>query len=193
MLGPETSEKIAAAALNILEKHGAQAVSMRRVAKLVGITPMALYNHFDNREALLTAVARREFEGLARDIEATPKNGSAEVQLLAVMRCYVDYAFARPAIFDYIFSQPRLDARRFPTDFRARRSPTMNRIADIVAEGMRRGELKEDDLWEVALEVWAHVHGYVALLRAGRFMLSERGFHRLCQKSLRRLVHGLKP
>ena len=109
------------------------------------------------------------------------------------MDYYLDYALARPRVFDYVFSQYRTDARKFPDDFRARRSPTMNRVADAIAAAMRAGEIGKDDIWEVAFQLWAHVHGYVALFRAGRIALSEKQFRQLCRRSQRRLLHGLKP
>ena len=70
----------------------------------------------------------------------------------------------------------------------------MNPLADMVAKQMEAARLKEDDLWEVTLELWAHAHGYVALyLAAGRFNLSKDEFKALVHRSMRRLFHGLKP
>lgn len=83
------------------------------------------------------------------------------------------------------------DARRFPDDFRARRSPTLNITADIVSSWIKLGKRKRDDPWEIAMEFWAHVHGYLALWRAGRFHLSEDEFRKLVHRSLRRLLNGL--
>jgi Tetracyclin repressor-like, C-terminal domain len=68
----------------------------------------------------------------------------------------------------------------------------LNRVADAVEEAMRNGQLRKDDVWEIALELWAHVHGYVALYRAGRLSLSEEQFRRLYRRGLRRLIDGLK-
>jgi hypothetical protein len=51
--------------------------------------------------------------------------------------------------------------------------------------------MKLDDVWEIALQLWALAHGYVALYRAGRFALSEEGFLELCSRSLRRILDGL--
>jgi len=73
-----------------------------------------------------------------------------------------------------------------------RRSPTLNPIADAVNGAMRAGLLRKDDVWEVALELWAVTHGYVTLHRAGRFNLSEKEFRALVRRALRRLIHGLK-
>lgn len=165
---------------------------MRRVAHAVGITPMAIYHHFPNREALLNTITDREFAKLLSHIEVHPLKGSLEDRLLAVMEGYVDYSFAQPRVFDFVFSRVRPGARQFPKDFRARRSPTLNPVADILASEMEKGSLKRDDIWEVAFGLWAHVHGYVMLYRAGRIGLSEKEFRKLLHRSLRRFLHGLK-
>jgi len=187
-----TSDRIAEVALRILAKEGPAAVSMRRVAQAVGITPMAIYHHFPNREALLHTITDREFARLLSYIQAHPLRGSAENRLLLVMQGYSDYALANPRVFGYVFSSPRPGARRFPRDFRARRSPTANPVADLVAELMKAKYLKQDDIWEVALNLWSYVHGLVMLYHAGRFDLSEKQFQALLRRSLRRLIRGLK-
>jgi len=187
-----TADRIANVALTILENEGPEAVSMRRVAEAVGITPMAIYHHFPSREALLNTITDREFAKLLSYMQAHPLNGGVEDRLVAVMAGYVDYAFAQPRVFDFIFSRPRPGARQFPKDFRARRSPTLNLVADLLAAEMKKGSLKRDDVWEVAFALWAHVHGYVMLHRAGRVALLERGFRKFLRRSIRRFLHGLK-
>jgi AcrR family transcriptional regulator len=187
-----TAERIAEEALKILEKEGEDAVSMRRVAQAVGITPMAIYHHFPKREALLDFVVDREFTKFLGYIQARPMRGSWEARLAGCMDAYIDYAFDRPCIFDYVFSQPRPNARRYPEDFRAQRSPTLNAVADLVARAMDAGFLKRHDVWEISLQLWAHAHGYIMLYRAGRFHLSETEFRTLTHNSIRRMIHGLK-
>ncbi|MGC2765269.1 MAG: TetR/AcrR family transcriptional regulator [Candidatus Acidiferrum sp.] len=187
-----TADRIARVALAILEKKGPEAVSMRRVAQAVGITPMAIYHHFPNRESLLNTITDREFAKLLSHIQAHPLNGTIGNRIAAVMEGYVDYAFTQPRVFDYVFSRVRPDARKFPQDFRARRSPTLNPIADMLAGEMQKGLLKKDDVWEVAFALWAHVHGYIMLYRGGRIDLSEKEFRKLLHRSLRRFLHGLK-
>ena len=165
---------------------------MRRIAASVGITPMAIYHYFPNREALLRAVVDHEFDKLLQLIQNTPRSGALDPDMIHIMDSYIDYAFKRPHIFDYVFSKPRPDARRFPEDFRARRSPTLNPIADAVAKWMAEGKLTKDDEWEIALEFWGTAHGYVMLYRAGRFNLSQADFKKLVQRALARLLNGLK-
>lgn len=169
---------------------------MRRIAEAVGVTPMAIYHHFENKEALLNSVTDREFAKFAGAV-AQPASGrqtgaSTQARLVQVMETYIDYAFDHPRIFDYVFAEPRPGARSFPEDFRARRSPSLNAVADVVAAEMKAGALRRDDVWEVALELWAHTHGYIALLRAGRIALPEAEFRKLVRRSLRRLIRGLE-
>jgi len=187
-----TEERIAETALKLLESGGEDGVSMRRVAAAVGITPMAIYHHFADRKTLLNFVVDREFTKYSESLQATPRRGTYESQILTSMDAYIDYAFAHPRIFDYVFAEPRPGARRFPEDFRARRSPTLNPVADLLQKAMEAGYLKQDDVWEVAMELWAHTHGYVALYRGGRFDLPEKEFRALVRRSIRRMIHGLK-
>ncbi|HTW77998.1 MAG TPA: TetR/AcrR family transcriptional regulator [Terracidiphilus sp.] len=188
----ETSREIFSCALQVLEAEGAQAVTMRRVAKEIGVTPMAIYHHYKNREALLGAVVDSEFEQLAEYFRRPMRQRTFEEQVVHIMDGYLDYALAHPRIFDYVFSTPRPGARRYPRDFRARRSPTLNILADTVRSLIREKRLKQDDVWEIAMQLWAHVHGYLMLYRAGRFELSEREFRNLVHRSLRRSLYGFK-
>lgn len=186
-----TSREIYECALRLLEAEGAQAVTMRRIAKDVGVTAMALYHHYQNREALLDAVVNAEFEQMAEYFQRATLPGEFEKRMIHIMDGYVDYALAHPRIFEYVFSSPRPGARRYPRDFRARRSPTLNILADNVKKLIRTSHLKRDDAWEVAMQLWAHVHGYLMLYRAGRFELTEREFRNLIHRSLRRLLYGI--
>jgi AcrR family transcriptional regulator len=187
-----TQERISETALRLFEADGETGVSMRRVANAVGITPMAIYHHFADRRSLLNFVVDREFAKYLQSFQALPQRGSYESRLLTCMDAYIDYAFTHPRIFDYVFAEPRPGARRYPEDFRARRSPTLNPVADLLQKAMEAGYLKQDDVWELAMEMWAHTHGYVSLYRGGRFDLPEKEFRALVRRSLRRLLHGLK-
>jgi AcrR family transcriptional regulator len=187
-----TSERILRAARTLFERGGAAAVSMRRVAEAVGLTPMAIYRHFPNREALLKRISDDSFDEIARHWIARNQGSDVLARVIALQRIYLDYALAHPHLFDHAFSARRADARRYPEDFRAGLSPTLGIAADAVSEAMRAGLLREDDAWDVAMTLWAHTHGLVALYRAGRFSYDEAQFRRFYEASLGRLLDGLK-
>lgn len=180
------------AAYKLFDHEGADAVTMRRVAQAVGITPMAIYRHFPNREALLKRLSDDSFNTAARAWEKRKRHPDTVKRLTDMLMQYLDYALAHPHLFDHAFSVRRDDARRFPEDFRARRSPTLNVVADALAEGMRQGMLRQDDPWDVAMTLWAHTHGLIALYRAGRFSLDEAQFRKFYLESFGRLIDGIK-
>lgn len=188
----ETRAKIVAAALRLLEKGGQDAVTMRKVAKAVGISAMAIYHHFPDRDALLEALADAESERISALFDSWQMRGSALSRLRKMTESYVDYAFARPRLFALLFLQDRPHMRRFPEDFRGRRSPMINRVADTVAQAMLDGALRKADFWEVAMDLWAFVHGYVALYRGGRFTFSEAEFRAFFRRALNRFLKGLR-
>ncbi|HWD48676.1 MAG TPA: helix-turn-helix domain-containing protein, partial [Rhizomicrobium sp.] len=52
----ETKDRILAAAKAAFDRDGAEGLSMRDIAKAVGITPMAIYRHYENKQALIDAL-----------------------------------------------------------------------------------------------------------------------------------------
>lgn len=189
---PATADRILRAARTLFERNGADTVSMRAVAAKVGLTPMAIYRHFDSRDALLQRICDDSFEEIARHWHARAQGSDLLERLLATQRIYLDYALAHPHLFDYAFGIQRGHARRYPDDFRERRSPTLNVVTDAVSEAMAAGVLRADDPWDVAMTLWAQTHGLVSLYRAGRFSLDERAFRAFYDASLRRLLDGLR-
>lgn len=191
MHAPPTATRILHAARALFERDGAAAVSMRKVAAAAGITPMAIYRHFPNREALLKRICDDSFAEITRHWGAHRHGGGALHRLLATQRIYLDYALAYPHLFDYAFSARRSDARKFPEDFHAGRSPTANVIHDVVVEAQQQGLLRDTDPWEISMSLWAHAHGLIALYRAGRFSHSEAQFRVFFETSLQHQIRGL--
>jgi AcrR family transcriptional regulator len=187
-----TATRIAAAAREILTSEGAGAVSMRRVAQAVGLTPMAIYRHFANREVLLRQVADATFREIADTWAEKTHRGPVEERLHAALDDYLDFALREPKLYEFLFGERREDARMFPDDFRARRSPTLNVLVEQLTEGMRTGLFRIDDVWEVAIAVAALLHGFVQLYHGGRIGLSDDDFRALCHASTRRLFDGIK-
>ncbi|GHJ48938.1 TetR family transcriptional regulator [Catellatospora sp. TT07R-123] len=187
-----TKERVAAVAREILTTEGADAVSMRRVAQAVGLTPMALYRHFDNREALLRHVADECFAEIARRWSTGIRQGTPVERLSGGVDDYLDFALREPKLYAFLFGERRDDARMFPEDFRARRSPTLNLLVEQLTAGIEGGVFRDDDVWEVAITVAALLHGFVELYHGGRIGLDEPGFRALCHAALERMFDGIK-
>ena len=192
MSKPTTSVKIAAAAEVLLHRHGTDAVTMRRVAKTVGITPMALYRHFADRDGLLNALADHGFEELTGRLASTKLPEDPEKQLMAILDVFLDFGLERPRMFELMFLRPREGARQFPGDFRAGRSPTASFSAAALEAGMEQGIFRKDDVWEITLETGALLEGMVMLYFGRRIRTPAEEFRALCHRSFRRYIHGIR-
>lgn len=186
-----TAERIAAAALAILSAEGAEAVTMRRVAARAGLTPMAAYRHYPNREALLRAVAHAGFARVAESWHRR-EHGDPEARMRAMLNDFLDFALGEPHLYRFLLTDRRDQARRFPDDFHNDESPTFGPIHRAVQDWMRDGLLRTDDPLEVTLVLTASVQGLVLLYLNGRIGLEEDDFRRLCGRTVTRILHGIQ-
>jgi len=187
-----SSEKIAVAGHHILRKDGPEAVTMRRVAHAVGLTPMAIYRHYEDRDALLNALADQGFRELADRLHRRKANGDIERQLAEVSEIFLDHAIENPKLFELMFLKPRPGARKFPEDFTAGASPTANVVAEVVEQGMKSGHFRHDSVWEIVFEIGALSHGLIMLYLGGRLGATERQFRDLYRRSFRRYIRGIR-
>src|ERR1700677_4436867 len=103
----EMTAEILAVAGTHVARDGAPALSLRSIARDLGMAPSALYRYFDGRDALLTALILTAYEALATEAEraadqaeaaADPKAGSAgdAERWLVVSRTLRGWALERP-------------------------------------------------------------------------------------------------
>ena len=165
---------------------------MRRVARAVGITPMAIYRHYRDRADLLNALAEDGFEELAAWLAGRRFSGDVEHRLMKMGDIYLDHALRYPRLFELMFLQSRKGARCYPRDFKAGRSPTANLIVNVVREGMGSGYLHDDDAWEIAFEMGALSHGLIMLYLGGRIDMPLTRFRAFYRRSFRRYIRGIR-
>ncbi len=187
-----TAERIRRAAQKLLDREGAEAVTMRRVAKAVNITPMALYRHFADREGLLNALADAGFDELAARVAKAHAAGNPEDQLMRNLDVFLDFGLQKPRLFELMFLKRRQGARQFPADFRAGRSPTANFSAAALQAGMEQGIFRRDDVWEITFETGALLQALVMLYVYGRVGMPEREFRDLCHRAIGRYLNGIR-
>jgi AcrR family transcriptional regulator len=186
-----TNRRIILASRRLLDKEGTEAVTMRRVAKAAGITPMAIYRHFPDRAALLNALADEGFDELAARLARKNFSGGVEQRLTQLGEIYLEHALQNPRLFELMFLKPREGARRYPRDFKANRSPTANLMVEVVQQGMAGGYFRDDDPWEIVFEMGALSHGLIMLYLGGRMEVSRSDFRALYRRSFRRHIHGI--
>ncbi len=157
------------AALHIVETQGTEALTLRAVARLAGVSQAAPYRHFANKEAILAAVAGDGFRSLmtARRQAVQDCSDLPLARLRAVGIGYVTFATSHPSHFRVMFGRDMADRSAFPT-LRQVASDTLTMVVDAIADGQRAGLVRsEEQAADLALTAWSSVHGLSALLVDG--------------------------
>jgi AcrR family transcriptional regulator len=180
------------AAVESHREHGLEGVKIRTIATRAGVSPGAIYRHYRNREELLAEVVRRGFDQLAQYMHRGLE-GTSVLDRLRKMECaYFDFAVENPRVYETIFMIPEIPGmRRYPEDYAHRRSATFQIIVDRVTECMQAGLLRHGDRLEIALTIWAHMHGMMAIYIVGRFAQDLEATRAVYERSMERLREGL--
>jgi AcrR family transcriptional regulator len=186
-----TRRKLLDCAIDELEMVGVAAFSLRSVSAAAGITPMAVYRHFPNKQELLEAAGREAFEDWRRRVEGIRATDPVEWMLQAG-RLYMQFALDEPARFDACFVLRTGVERRYPRDFRAGKSPAVAMMVERVAAAQAAGRLVAGDALEIAMIFWCQLHGLAMLQRSGRMAMSRAAFLALAGRAVEHIMAGYR-
>ncbi len=157
----ELRTALVGAALDLLAEDGADAVSLRAVARRAGVSAMAPYRHYPDKEALLAAVAVQGFDGLRGVLRAADDAAPAGQALVEQAVAYVRYALENPALFRLMFGPKRLGTH--PELTAAGEAAYAVLAARVAAEALANADRDAR-----ALGCWSLVHGLASLFLDGR-------------------------
>jgi AcrR family transcriptional regulator len=159
----ERRQAIVTAARELAEAQGWDAVTTRRLSDRIEYSQPVLYSHFENRDAIIEAVAIEGFSELAAAMHhGKSKARSPEAALRGTARAYVEFALANPALYDAMFT--------LATDLPFGRPEAPAQLHDAFDEIRKAveplaGSRDPETLTEV---VWSSMHGLAGLARARR-------------------------
>lgn len=157
------------AAMKLIDTNELEAMSLRRLAKEVGVTPSAVYNHFTDKDALMMAIKISLYEDINRYFDSHyPESDDPEQTLLDM--CYAYFHFSRefPSQFHFIFSST------LPLEWS---TPEFVKVSCYCLVKARKAvygifekyqvPCKEEDVVGTTLLVWSQLHGIVMLRNSG--------------------------
>lgn len=158
---------LVAAGIEALDEGGALALSLREMARRVGVSPNAAYRHFASKDELLSAIAARGFAELADAFAAVEGSApNAREGMIRLGHGYVAFARARPNLFRLMFGGA------YPLDVLRGGGFRIGGDAfdALLASVARARDARTDDpaVLPHAVRVWSIVHGYAMLLIDGR-------------------------
>ena len=174
----EREGRIVDAARAIAEAEGWPAVTIRRLATEIEYSQPVLYSHFDNREAIVAAVAVEGFRRLTAALDAAVSGSSDRAQASrSAALAYLAFAGANPAVYEAMFALPT-GLHFAQPEAQPELSAAFATLADIVAPSA-------DDKDAFTETFWAALHGLAELERAGRIRADAR------EARVQLLVQGL--
>ena len=173
-----------------LRDRGEAALSLRELARDLGVSHAAPSRHFRDRRALLDALALVGFDRMgARLVEADRPGAAFGERLTVLARACVDFAVREPEMMALMFS------RKQDSDALDELHKAWMRLASpvfaTIADGQRTGDVYEGDVERIALSTFVSVHGVGSLTTAG--MLRPEETAQALDDALGHLIKGLKP
>jgi AcrR family transcriptional regulator len=185
----ETKRLILNAAREAFDRDGPTGLSMRDIAKTVEITPMAIYRHYADKQALIDALvldALDEWSVLVAAIVPT----EPLAWLRAIGEAHLDFALLQPRRYELAFLTHTNAARRYPDDFVAGRSPAGTLQLRLIEQLMADGVLTAASAIEIGTANAAVSQGLITLYYAGRIAGREEEFRGLYRAITARCMAG---
>lgn len=177
------------AAVRILEAEGLSALSLRRIARDVGVSQAAPYSHFKDKSELLQAVCSAGHEIFYQRMVKEAGDSEGPAYIAGLGRGYIYFALENPALFELMFSGNLLDNPEVPDPGS---DPANGQGYRLLDEGLARYPIPlfPADGTSRALS-WGVVHGLASLLLGQKMSAEQFGYdslHDFIRDSMDRFV-----
>ncbi|MFJ4694397.1 TetR/AcrR family transcriptional regulator [Streptomyces sp. NPDC088766] len=180
------------AAERSLRAHGAEQLSLRDLARDVGVSHAAPRRHFADRRALLDALAESGFKRLGEQLRAAVNEIGDEddlpARLHAFASAYVRFATENAALTGLMHSSKHRPGAGAVTEAAA---AAFGQISDLIEDGQERGELEGDDPEETGLVIYATVLGIASMINSG--MIEPARLEGLVGTAVTQFLRGARP
>ena len=176
------------AAREIISERGIEGLSMRRLAERADYSPSTLYRYFEDKEAILDALAK----DAARAAQSMPSERAGysdqplDILLQSGLRLY-DFARAQPVEYQLMTSATRSSPKSLEAFLK---DQNFEGLIDLIEQGIAAGSIRLPDGFDaelMALLLWFSIHG-ASMLRTGLM----KDFGEECDALVERLAAGFK-
>ena len=178
-------------AVRTIQRDGVEALTLRGVGERLGVSRTALYRHFTDKQALLTAVAGEGFRTLRSALaKAWESGGRGRDGFKAMGIAYVRFAVTHPSHYRVMFGGTVRHEE--PGDVVDGDADAFRVLLDAILEMQDQGLVRTDDARHLALYIWAVVHG-VSMLALDGMLPPEIPAMDLMALANERMRTGLAP
>lgn len=172
----ELREACIVAARQVIAERGVENLSLREVARKLGVSHQAPYKHYPSRDHLLAEVMRRCFQGFAEHLDRRARSDDPIQDLAALGEQYLAYAREHPLEYRLMFSTTwpeSADEADLVNDATHAFDVLRGVLRRMHGEGPKARELIDLD----ALYIWSTMHGLAGVMNGpciGKLDLKEK-------------------
>lgn len=182
-----------ARAAEVVVVDGVDALSLRELARDLGVSHGAPSRHFADKQALLDALALNGFDQLRLELAAALEPAGAassfQDQFVHLATAYVRFAVQNSSLLAVMFAAKHRD--QAPPELRAAVDETFDAPLRAIERAQRRAEVVDVDVEEIATAILATMHGFAALIAAR--LLDPDASGAALTATVGRLMEGLRP
>ncbi len=180
------------AAVEIIQEDNVQALTLRSVAKRVGVSHTAPYRHFNDKAALLASVAEEGFELLGQSLQqAIDHSGTSSLARLQDSGvAYVHFACNNPSHYRVMFGSSVANKAQY-TSLLETAMAAFGILMSCIESCQKDGLIAQGDPQPLALAAWSLTHGLAMLLLDQQIPPTGRPPEELIETVVRLLQQGL--
>lgn len=192
--GEETKARLLGHARDLYLSDGFARFSLREVARRAGVSAAAVYRHYDGKEALLREVCAGGFRIFYSYLMRALSGRTPRERMSRCATEYLRFGLENPRDYRFIFMSSVEDfAALAPGP--GEPDPTFQFLVDRVDECIRAKVILKAPPRDLAVVIWAHVHGLVSLRLSGHLgsIGSDAAFAKMYERATNDLIDGLAP
>lgn len=162
----EVRASILQVAWQIVEKEGWQSLSIRKIAEAIEYSSPVIYDHFENKEAILLEFTKKGFLLLNEElINAKNQFGDPALQLEAMAYAYWHFAFTKKEYYQLMYGLG------MPSCETAERIPELGAFTKIIISAIKEliatGNKQDTDAFLKLHTYWSMLHGLISINMMG--------------------------
>jgi len=168
-----------------VRERGVQDLSLRELAREVGVSHGAPRRHFPDRQALLDALAEAGFERLGADLRGAVDGAGEDfhARLGATAAAYVRFATRDAALLELMFAGKHRERALREASERA-----FSVLLELIEQGQAEGSLEPGEPERVGLVLFATIQGIAALVTGG--MVADEQLDELLADAIAQFLRG---
>ncbi|PIE41603.1 MAG: hypothetical protein CSA49_02590 [Gammaproteobacteria bacterium] len=187
----DTKGRIIESARDIYLSEGLPSLSMRKVAKHAGLSTMAAYRHFDNKDDLISHVIMEGFKIFQHYFYKALEGNTPAERLKLSSESYYLFAMENPKYYEVMFmSVAHITDTPTNAQVQSLVQASVQFLYDRIAECAQAGLLDGPVSKRQVLHLWAHSHGLISLYLSGHID-GHTSFKNLYQESMAMMLKGM--